>query len=306
MAADSHPGCVTVFGGSGFLGREIVKRLLVEGITVRLAARRPDRAAIGEAPGRGGRLQPVYADLRDATSVALALEGAEAAVNAVGLYVETGAETLEAVHELGASNVARQAATLGLDRLVHISGIGADPRSESRYVRVRAEGERRVTEAFPQATVLRPSVLFGPQDSFVNALAGIARRTPLLPLFGRGRTRLQPVYLGDVAEAALGALAHPDAAGRTYELGGPRVYSYRALVTLVLERAGRRRLLLPVPFPVWLALAVLASFLPAPPLTRAQVVLMKQDNVVAEDALTLGDLGIEATALEAVLPDYAF
>ena len=306
MAADSHPGCVTVFGGSGFLGREIVKRLLAEGITVRLAARRPDRAAIDEEPDRGGVLQPVYADLRDATSVALALEGAEAAVNAVGLYVETGAETLEAVHELGASNVARQAATLGLDRLVHISGIGADPRSESRYVRVRAEGERRVTEAFPQATVLRPSVLFGPQDSFVNALAGIARRTPLLPLFGRGRTKLQPVYLGDVAEAALGALAHPDAPGRTYELGGPRVYSYRALVTLVLERAGRRRLLLPVPFPVWLALAVLASFLPAPPLTRAQVVLMKQDNVVAEDALTLGDLGIEATALEAVLPDYAF
>ena len=306
MAADSHPGCVTVFGGSGFLGREIVKRLLAEGITVRLAARRPDRAAIGEAPGRGGRLQPVYADLRDATSVALALEGTEAAVDAVGLYVETGAETLEAVHELGASNVAHQAATLGLDRLVHISGIGADPRSESRYVRVRAEGERRVMEAFPQATVLRPSVLFGPQDSFVNALAGIARRTPLLPLFGRGRTRLQPVFLGDVAEAALGALAHPDAPGRTYELGGPRVYSYRALVTLVLERAGRRRLLLPVPFPVWLALAVLASFLPAPPLTRAQVVLMKRDNVVAEDALTLGDLGIEATALEAVLPDYAF
>ena len=306
MAADSHPGCVTVFGGSGFLGREIVKRLLAEGITVRLAVRRPDRAAIGEEPGRGGRLQPVYADLRDATSVALALEGAEAAVNAVGLYVETGAETLEAVHELGASNVAHQAATLGLDRLVHISGIGADLRSESRYVRVRAEGERRVMEAFPQATVLRPSVLFGPQDSFVNALAGIARRTPLLPLFGRGRTRLQPVFLGDVAEAALGALAHPDAPGRTYELGGPRVYSYRALVTLVLERAGRRRLLLPVPFPVWLALAVLASFLPAPPLTRAQVVLMKRDNVVAEDALTLGDLGIEATALEAVLPDYAF
>ncbi len=306
MAADSQPGCVTVFGGSGFLGRAIVARLLAEGITVRLAARHPDDAAIDRRPDRGGDLQPVYADLRDETSVALALEGAEAVVNAVGLYVEKGAETFEAVHEHGAQTVAQQAATLGVDRLVHVSGIGADLQSESRYVRARAQGERLVTDAFARATILRPSVLFGPEDSFLNALAGIASRTPVLPLFGRGDTRLQPVYLGDVAEAALRGLTHPEAPGKTYELRGPDIYSYRALIELVLERTRRRRLLLPVPFSVWRMLAILASILPAPPLTGAQVALMRQDNLVAAGALSLHDLGIEATALEEVLPDYAF
>lgn len=304
MAAESRPGPmtlfgpVTVFGGTGFLGRAIVERLLAEGITVRVAARHPDKAATGG--------QPVYADLRDEASVAHAIEGSEAVVNAVGLYVETGAETFEAVHVLGARNLARQAAARGVDRLVHVSGIGADPHSESSYVRARAAGERLVTQAFPQATILRPSVLFGPQDSFLNALAGIASRTPVLPLFGRGDTRLQPVYVRDVAEAALRALTHPEAAGKTYELGGPEVYSYRALVELVLERSERRRFLLPLPFPVWRTLAALASLLPAPPLTRAQVVLMQRDNVVAEGALSLGDLGIDAAALEDVLADYAF
>lgn len=298
MTAQSQLGRVTVFGGSGFLGREIVERLLAEGVTVRVAVRHPGRAA------SGGR--PVYADLRDETSVALAVEGSEAVVNAVGLYVEKGAETFEAVHELGALNLAHQAAAQGVDRLVHVSGIGADLRSESRYVRARAKGELLVADVFPRATILRPGVLFGPEDSFLNALAGIASRTPLLPLFGRGQTRLQPVYVGDVAEAVRRALTQPEAAGKTYELGGPEVYSYRALVELVLARSGRRRLLLPLPFPVWQALAVLASMLPAPPLTRAQVTLMKQDNLVAEDALSLADLGIEATALEDVLSDYPF
>lgn len=306
MAADSHPGCVTVFGGSGFLGRAIVKRLLTEGITVRLAARHPDNAAIDRRPDRGGDLQPVYADLRDETSVAQAVEGADAVVNSVGLYVERGAETFEAVHERGALNVAHQAATLGVDRLVHISGIGADLNSESRYVRARAKGELLVMDVFAHATILRPSVLFGPADSFLNALADIVSRTPVLPLFGRGDTSLQPVYVGDVAEAALRALTHPEAPGKTYELGGPDIYSYRALIELVLERTRRRRLLLPLPFSLWRFLALLASLLPAPPLTSAQVALMRQDNLVAEGALSFDDLGIEATALDAILPDYAF
>ncbi len=306
MAADSHPDCVTVFGGSGFLGRAIVERLLAEGTTVRLAARHPDEAAIDRRPDRGGDLQPVHADLRDETSVALALEGAEAVVNAVGLYVEKGAETFEAVHERGAQTVAQQAAILGIDRLVHISGIGADLQSESRYVRARAKGELLVMDAFARATILRPSVLFGPEDSFLNALADIASRTPVLPLFGRGHTKLQPVYVGDVAAAVLRALKHPEAPGKTYELGGPGIYSYRALIELILESTQRRHLLLPVPFSVWRILAILASILPAPPLTRAQVALMRQDNLVAESALSLDDLGIEATALEAILPDYEF
>ncbi len=204
------------------------------------------------------------------------------------------------MHELGALNVAHQCATLRIDRLVHVSGIGADPNSESRYVRARGKGELLVTDVFPQATTLRASVLFGPDDKFVNTLARIARRSPVLPLFGRGLTKLQPVYVDDVADAALKALKQPISQGKTYELGGPCVYSYRALIELVLGQAKRRHLVIPLPFPVWNALAVVASVLPTPPLTHAQVMLMKQDNVVAKSALSLADLGVNPTALESV------
>jgi NADH dehydrogenase len=306
MAAESQVSCVTVFGGSGFLGGEVVKRLIAEEITVRVAVRHPDNATIDERSGQIGDVQPVYADVRDETSVALAMDGSDAVVNAVGLYAEKGAESFEAVHELGALNVAHQCATLGVDRLVHVSGIGADLHSESSYVRARAKGELLVMDVFSRATILRPSVLFGPEDKFLNTLAQIAYRTPVLPLFGRGHTKLQPVYVGDVAEATLRALKHPDAPGKTYEVGGPRIYSYRALFELVLSRANRRRLLLPVPFPVWDVLTMFASILPSPPLTRAQVTLMKRNNVVAKAALSLEDLGIKATALEELLPKYAF
>ncbi|MCG8690534.1 MAG: complex I NDUFA9 subunit family protein [Minwuiales bacterium] len=302
MAAETQPRCVTVFGGTGFLGREIVSRLAADGIAVRLAVRHPDKAAADH----GGEVRAVYADVRDEASVASAVEGVDAAVNAVGLYVEKGAETFEAVHEQGACTVADRVAAAGIDRLVHLSGIGVDPGSDSAYIRARAKAEELVREAFPRATILRPSVLFGPNDAFINALAQIAYRTPVLPLFGRGDTRMQPVFVGDVAEAALNALQHPDAPGSTYELGGPRVYSYRALIDLVLARMNRRRVLAPVPFPAWHLLAAAASLLPSPPLTRAQVSLMRRDNVVADSALSLQDLGIEATALEDTLAAYAF
>ena len=302
MAAETQPRCVTVFGGTGFLGREIVSRLAADGIAVRLAVRHPDKAAADH----GGEVRAVYADVRDEASVASAVEGVDAAVNAVGLYVEKGAETFEAVHEQGACTVADRVAAAGIDRLVHLSGIGVDPGSDSAYIRARAKAEELVRDAFPRATILRPSVLFGPDDAFINALAQIAYRTPVLPLFGRGDTRMQPVFVGDVAEAALNALRHPDAPGRTYELGGPRVYSYRALIDLVLSRMNRRRVLAPVPFPAWHLLAAAASLLPSPPLTRAQVSLMRRDNVVADSALSLKDLGIEARALEDTLAAYAF
>lgn len=306
MSADSQLSCVTVFGGSGFLGGEIVKRLIAEEITVRVAVRHPDNAAVGQRSDQGGGVQPVYADVRDETSVALAIDGSDAVVNAVGLYVEKGADTFEAVHELGALNVAHQSATLGIDRLVHVSGIGANLHSQSNYVRARAKGELLVLDVFPRATILRPSVLFGPEDKFLNTLAQIAYRTPVLPLFGQGHTKLQPVYVGDVAEAALRALKHPDAPGKTYELGGPHICSYRALIELVLGQANRRCLLLPLPFLVWKTLAMFVSILPSPPLTRAQVALMMHDNVVAKAALSLEDLGVKATALEEILPMYAF
>lgn len=303
MPADPHVSCVTIFGGSGFLGSEIVARLAAEGIEVRVAVRHPGNA---ETEAGASDVRPVYADVRDETSVALALEGADAAVNAVGLYAEKGAATFEAVHELGALNVAHQAAALRIERLVHVSGIGVDLRSESSYVHARAKGELLVTDVFPRATILRPSVMFGPKDAFLNALARIARRTPVLPLFGRGATRLQPVYVGDVAEAAVRALVRPEAPASIYELGGPRIYSYRALIELVLRHAGRRRMLLPLPFPMWDAFAAIASVLPTSPVSRAQVALMKHDNVVGNGVRTLEDLDIEPTALEDILPEFRF
>jgi uncharacterized protein YbjT (DUF2867 family) len=306
MMTDARAGCVTVFGGSGFLGTEIVARLIAEGVPVRAATRHPDDAAFAGRFGSAGNLQAVHADVRDETSVALAVEGSDAVVNAVGLYVESGAATFESVHELGAYNVAHQCAVLGVDRLVHVSGIGADLSSESSYVRARAKGELTVTDVFPRSTILRPSVIFGPDDNFLNALAAIARRTPVLPLFGRGGTRLQPVYVGDVAEAARKALRDADAPGQVYELGGPEILTYRALLERVLTRIDRRCLLVPVPFPVWDLLAVLGSGLARPPVTPAQVTLMKRDNVVGGTARTLEDLGVDATGLDAILPRYAF
>ena len=191
----------------------------------------------------------------------------------------------------------------GVRRLVHISGIGADPGSSSPYVRARATGERLVREAFPGATILRPSVMFGPND-FLERLAGLARVLPAMPLFGAGRVKLQPVYVNDVAEAVARALALPEAAGRLYELGGPRVYPYRALVELALDHTGRRRPLLPTPYLVWRALAALMAPLPRRPISRDQVTLMEKDNVVRPQALTFADLGITPTALEAVAPTY--
>ncbi len=292
-----------MFGGTGFLGRRVVARLKQEGAAVRVAARNPGGAGPGPA-ATPGEVVPVAADVRDEAAVAAAVAGAEAVVNAVGLYVERGGDTFRAVHVEGAGRVARQAARAGVSRLVHISGIGADPGSRSRYVRARAAGEAAVRVAFAEATVLRPSVLFGPGDAFFNTFAKMARAMPVLPLFGAGETRLQPVFVDDVAEAVVRALSGRDAKGRTYELGGPSTYSYRDLLLLVLDRMGRRRPFLPLPFAAWHALAGASSLLPGPPLTRDQVILMEQDNVAAPDALGFADLGIAPTPVEEVLPRY--
>jgi len=306
MAAESNVKCVAVFGGSGFLGAEIVRRLSADGLVTRVATRHPQNTTFSEPANQVGRIQPVYADVRDETSVALAMEGCDSVINAVSLYIEKGTETFEAVHELGALNIAHQAAILDIDHLVHISGIGADMYSESGYVRARGKAELLVKDVFPRATILRPSVLFGPSDKFLNTLARITDYSPVLPLFGRGETKLQPVFVGDVAEAALKVLRAPGSQGKTYELGGPRIYSYRSLIERVLSHAGRQRLLLPVPFSMWTILATAASILPNPPVTRPQVVLMKCDNVVAKSALSLDDLNVKPTAVEDILPDYGF
>lgn len=294
---------VTVFGGTGYLGRCIVARLAGTGTTVRVAVRHPEKLGLGNLPGPGAVL-PALADVRDEAAVAAAVTGADAVINSVGLYLEQGGATFQAVHVEGAGRVARAAAAAGVSRLVHISGIGAAARSPSAYVRARAAGEAAVRAAFEGAAILRPSVLFGPGDAFFNMLAGLARASPVLPLFGRGDTRLQPVYVDDVAEAAVRALSGDAALGRTFELGGPKAYSYRDLLTLMLAQIGRRRYLLPLPFALWHGLARVAGGLPRPPLTRDQVILMEQDNVVDPDAHGFADLGIEPTAVEAVLPSY--
>jgi uncharacterized protein YbjT (DUF2867 family) len=224
-------------------------------------------------------------------------------VNAVSLYVEQGGATFEAIHVRGAERLARLAREVGVSTLVHISGLGVDEASPSAYVRARAKGERCVREVMPEAVILRPSVLFGPGDAFLRSLEMITRHLPVIPLFGDGSTRLQPVYVEDVAAAIAQALERPDARGRIFELGGARVHTYREIVAMVLRHLGRRRLLMPVPFALWHALAATASLLPAAPLTRDQVYLLQTDNVVAADAATFADLGIEPRALEALLPE---
>ena len=297
------PGLVTVFGGSGFLGRAVVVRLATHGLKVRIAVRHPDKTAGSAQQDSGAALQAIEADIRDDAAVAAAVDGAQAIVNAVGLYRESGAETFAAIHVQGAARVARHAAQAGVEHLIHISGIGADRSSASPYVRARAEGEQAVTAAFESATILRPSVLFGPGDSFINSLAAIVRVSPLLPLFGRGETRLQPVYLHDVAEAVARVAATPAAQGRLYELGGPDIHSYREIIELLLRHMARRRVLLPLPFVVWDLVAWLSAALPRPPITRDQLALIRRDNLVSPGVGTFADLGIQPTALADVLSD---
>jgi uncharacterized protein YbjT (DUF2867 family) len=241
---------VSVFGGTGFLGQRLVRHLASEGTAVRVAVRHPDQARSALGAAGMERVTVFCADVRDRGAVAGAVAGADAVVNAVSAYVETGGVTFEAVHEQGAETLAREAAAAGVARFVLVSGIGADPESVSAYIRSRGRGERVVQEAFPGATIVRPSAMFGPGDALFGTLAHLARLLPVLPLIGGGHTRLQPVFVEDVAEAITRILANPATAGRTYELAGPEVYTMRELVMIVLRIIGRRRTLVSVPFAV--------------------------------------------------------
>jgi NADH dehydrogenase len=295
---------VTVFGGSGFVGRQIVKYLVADGWKVRVAVRHPERATFLKDYAESGQVKVLSADVWEEESVIPAVKGAKAVINTVGHYVSKGNATFEAIHGQGALHVARQAKQAGVERLVHISGLGADTGSPSPYIRARGRGEILVRETFGEVTILRPSVIFGPEDAFLNKLAAMARQAPILPLFGTGATRLQPVFVGDVAEACVRAVDDQTTAGQVFELGGPRIYNYKALLQLVLNRIGRKRLLVPVPFLVWEALATALSILPNPPLTRDQVTLMKADNILTGAARSLQDLGISPTAVEKIMTSY--
>jgi NADH dehydrogenase len=302
------PGLVTVFGGSGFLGRYAVRALAKDGWRVRVALRRPHLVPELRVMGDVGQIELFQANVRYKDSVEDAVSGADAVVNLVGVLFEAGKQTFKAMQADAASDIAGAAAAQGIARMVHVSAIGADAASKSAYARTKALGEAAVRTHLPAATVLRPSIVFGEEDQFFNRFAAMAGVSPLLPLIGGGKALFQPVYVGDIGAAITLALGWPEAAGRTYELGGPGVYTFKALMQIMLKEIGARRVLLPVPGPAARLLALVgdgvARFGLAPPLTSDQLKLLGVDNVVSKGALGLQDLQVSATALEAVLPTY--
>lgn len=293
----------TVFGGAGFIGRHVVQRLAKAGFIVRIAGRDTEKAGKLRTLGSVGQVVPVSASVTDEASVARAVAGAEAVVNLVGILFERKAGDFDRIQAEGAGRVARLAAAAGAKRLVQVSAIGADAASPSGYARSKAEGEAAVRAAFPAATILRPSVVFGPEDQFFNRFAGLAALLPVMPVVA-GATRFQPVYVGDVADAVMAALTRDDAAGRTYELGGPRSMTMREVLEFVLEHTRRRRPLVALPQRLVQFQARIGELLPTPPLTRDQLILLGRDNVVAEGEDGLAALGIEAKAVEAIVPAY--
>ncbi len=291
---------VTIFGGSGFVGRHTVKALAQAGWRIRVAVRQPNQSFFLKPTGTVGQIAAVKCDITDPDQVAAALKGADAVVNLVGVLFGHFEET----HVAGAENIAKAAAAAGIANLVHVSAIGADSESRSAYAVTKALGEARVRAAFPAAVILRPSIIFGPDDDFFNRFAGLARLSPILPLIGGGKTLFQPVYAGDVAAAIAKTLVDENARGRTYELGGPAVYSFKQLMQIVCSETGRKRILMPLPFGIAMFKAFFLQMAPRPLLTPDQVKLLRHDNVVSKTALTLQDLGITPNSVEAEVPAY--
>lgn len=314
---------VTVFGGSGFIGRHLVKRLAADGWVVRVGVRIPEAGAFLRPMGDVGQINPIRADITDEASVRAAVAGADAVVNLVGILYERGSSTFDRLHRQGAANVAAAAKAAGVAQLVHMSALGADKESPAAYARSKAAGEEAVMAAFPGASIFRPSVVFGPEDDFFNRFANLSSLSPFLPvitddglkpkhsetgweldLYGSGGPIFQPVYVGDVAEAMRKVLADPHLTGRIYELGGPRRYSMKEIMELVLLATDRRRLLLPIPMWVARIQAKVLQYMPKPMLTPDQVALMQVDNVVRGGKPGLSELGIQPAAAEAIIPSY--
>ena len=304
----SNGRIVSIIGGSGFIGRHAVAALAHAGWRIRIICRRPDLAYFLQPLGGPGQIAFIQANVRERASLEAALAGSDAVVNLVGILAEHGRQTFDAVHARGAETVARAAAEAGAAKLVHVSALGADPGSPAIYGRSKAEGERRVRAAFGDAVIVRPSVVVGPEDRFLNLFAEMARFSPVLPLIGGGKTRFQPVYVGDVAAALVQLLEEDGHEGRIYEFGGPEVWTFRELLEFMLTVIRRRRLLLPVPFGIARLMAWPMQFVPGASLTPDQVRMLQKDNVVSEAAKaerrTLEGLGIEPDGIEAVVPDY--
>ena len=300
-------GLVTVFGGSGFLGAQVVRALARQGYRVRVAVRQPGRGYKLRMLGNVGQIQVVQANARNPDSIARALTGAQACVNLVGVLYESGRQKFAAVHAEGAHNIAAGAKAAGVERFIQVSAIGASETAFATYARTKAAGEAAVRQVIPDATIVRPSIVFGQGDSFFNRFAAMASLSPVLPLIGGGKTLFQPVFVGDVAAAVAACLDDPATAGKTYELGGPAVYSFRTLMEMVCREIGRHPLLLPIPFPIAELIGVagqLQALVMPPVLTVDQVALLRVDNVADKALPGLAELGIVPTAVEAILPTY--
>lgn len=321
---------VTVFGGNGFVGRHVVQRLARAGHRVRVACRDPEAALFLKPLGDPGQINAVKANVANEDEVARAVEGAQWVVNCVGVLASLGRNSFANVHEKGAGNIARAAKAAGAEALVHISALGADAEAKSRYARSKAAGEQAVRAAFPEATILRPSIIVGPEDGFFNLFAGISRWSPVVPIVGCpimptfkmrpgqdtqwrfptfefcdfGGTRFQPIYVGDVADAVVRSLGRDEAQGQLYELVGPRIYTFRRLMELMLKETGRSRMIVPYPIPLAFLTAFFAELLPGKPFTRDQVHMLKTGNITTGKLKTTKDLGIEPRAIESVLPLY--
>ena len=299
---------VTVFGGSGFLGRHVVRALAKRQYRIRAAVRRPELAGHLQPLGRVGQIHAVQANVRYPASIEAAMRDSHVAVNLVGILAEAGAQTFDAVQAEGAGAIARAARAVGA-RMVHVSAIGADENSPSRYARAKAAGEKAVLGTIASATIFRPSLVFGPEDQFTNRFAALARMSPVVPLIGGGLTKMQPVYVGDVATAVADAVDGNTKAGSTYELGGPEVLTMREIIEIILATIERKRILVPIPFGIAKLQALALQFAPGPlKLTPDQVELLRIDNVVSDAAkaagLTLEGLGIASDSLEAIVPQY--
>ncbi|MEQ8404776.1 MAG: complex I NDUFA9 subunit family protein [Oceanicaulis sp.] len=302
---------ITVFGASGFIGRYVVRRLAKAGYRVRAATRRPHLANELRPMGVVGQIQLIQANVKDRASVERAVDGAHGVINLVGILAEAGKQSFDALQHKGAGLIAECAKAAGIETMVHISAIGADNGSNSKYAKTKALGEEAVLKAMPGAVILRPSIVFGPEDEFFNKFADMARFAPALPLIGGGKTKFQPVYCDDVAECALKALEMPQAQGKIYELGGPGVYSFKQILQFIMETTGRKRVLMPIPFLAANGMGVLGEItgkLPfvQPFLTRDQVKLLRHDNVVGAggDLGTIEDFGVERESIEAIVPSY--
>jgi NADH dehydrogenase len=295
---------VTIFGASGFIGRYVVGEIAKTGARVRAAVRRPDNAGYLKPMGDVGQITPIAANIRDDASVAAAVDGVDAVINLVGILFPSRKQNFNALQSVGAQRLASAAKAAGAKRFLHMSAIGADSKADSVYASSKGIGEQLVQEAFPGASIIRPSIVFGPEDEFFNKFAGIARFSPILPLIGGGHTRFQPVYVGDVANAVAAVCASPRTAGATFKIVGPQVFSFKQLMQIMLAQIGRKRLLTTVPFPIAKLQAAVLEFSPIPILTRDQVRLLQKDNVASGDLPGLSDLDIDATSLETILPNY--